>query len=94
MNGMVIAQFTIELRLVAHSLKEKRMVVKSVLARMGQRHNLSVYESDYHDVHNRAAIAAAWVGPDPDTAHRLLDKIITIAELAGAEVVDNSIEIL
>jgi len=78
----------------AHSLKQKRMVVKSTLSRMGQRHNLSVFEADLHDVHNRAQLAAAWVGPDPDSAHRVLESVIRIAELAGAEVINSNLDIL
>ena len=91
---MIVALINLDLRMDAHSLKQKRMVVKSVLSRMGQRHNLSVYEADYHETHNRALLAAAWVGPDPDSAHRVLDSVIRIAELAGAEVISSAIEIL
>ena len=91
---MIAALITLDLRMEAHSLKEKRMVVRSVLSRMGQRHNLSVYEADYHDTHDRALLAAAWVGPDPDGAHRVLESVINIAELSGAEVIGNTMEIL
>ena len=60
---------------------------------MHQRHNLSVYEADYHDVHNRACLAAAWVGPDPDSARRLLESIISLAEQAGAELLTQGLEL-
>lgn len=89
---MVVALITLDLRLEAHTLKEKRMLVKSLLSRMG-RHNLSVYEAAYHDVANRARLAAAWVGPDPDGARRLLERVATLAELAGAELVAQDIEL-
>jgi len=84
----------LDLRLEAHSLKEKRMVVKSALSKMAQRHNLSVYEADYHDTHHLARLAAAWVGPDPDAAHRVLESVIDIIELTGAELVRSTLEIL
>jgi hypothetical protein len=83
---------TLDLRLEAHSLKEKRMVVKSVLSRMHQHYNLSVYEADFQDVHNRACLAAAWIGPDPDCAQRVLEKLIFLAERAGAEVTSQSLD--
>lgn len=83
---------TLDLRLEAHSLKEKRMVVKSVLSRMHQRYNLSVFEADCQDVHNRACLAAAWIGPDPDGARRVLEKFIFRAEGAGAEVTSQTLD--
>ena len=89
---VVVALMTLDLRLEAHSLKEKRMVVKSVLRRMHQRYNLSVYEAACQDVHNHASLAAAWVGPDTDGARRVLEKAIGLAEQAGAEVVGQGIE--
>jgi len=89
---VVVALMTLDLRLEAHSLKEKRMVVKSVLSRMHQRHNLSVYEASCHDVHNRACLAAAWVGPDPDSARRVLESVISLAEQAGAELLAQGLE--
>lgn len=91
---MIVALITLDLRFQAHSLKEKRTVVKSVLSRMAQRHNLSVYEADYHDFHNRALLAAAWVGPDPDSAQRVLASAIRLAEQAGAEAIASNLEIL
>lgn len=91
---MVVALITVDLRMTAHSLKEKRMLVKSVLSRMRQRHNLSVYEADYHDIHNAARLAAAWVGPDPDSAQRVLESVLGIIELAGAELVSSELEIM
>lgn len=91
---MVVALITMDLRLQAHSLKDKRRVIKSVLSRMRRNHNLSVNEADYHDVHSRARLAAAWVGPDPDAPSRVLESIIGIAEGAGAEVVATDLQIL
>lgn len=89
---VVVALMTLDLRLEAHSLKEKRMVVKSVLRRMHQRYNLSVYEAACQDVHNHACLAAAWVGPDPDGARRVLEKVIGLAEQAGAEVLGQGLD--
>lgn len=83
---------TMDLRLEAHTLKEKRQLVKSVLSRMRQRHNLSVHEADFQGVCTRARLAACWVGPDPDSAQKVLESVIQLAELAGGEVIDQHIE--
>ncbi len=91
---VVVALMIMDLRLHAHSLKEKRSIVKSVLSRMHRYHNLSVYEAGHHDVHTRTRLAASWVGPDPDSAARVLESIIAIAEGAGAELVDTDLQIL
>ncbi|NLO87113.1 MAG: DUF503 domain-containing protein [Firmicutes bacterium] len=89
---MVLALMTLELRFQAHSLKDKRKVVKSLLSRMARRYNLSVHEADYHDVCNRACLAAAWVGANSEGARRVLEGVIALAEQAGAELIRPEIE--
>jgi uncharacterized protein YlxP (DUF503 family) len=41
----------------AHSLKEKRAVLKRVLTRLKQKYNVSVAEIDYQDVWQRTKVA-------------------------------------
>jgi uncharacterized protein YlxP (DUF503 family) len=60
---MVVAIAVAELHLPgARSLKDKRRVVKSLVERMHQRYRVSVAETDFHDLHQRAEIAIAAVG--------------------------------
>lgn len=90
---MVVALMTMELRFVAHSLKEKRMLIKAILSRMKQNHNVSVYEAGFNHIHNRASLAVAWVGPNPDGAQQVLSSLIGIVEKTGAQLVAQQVEI-
>jgi len=64
---------TLELRIEqAHSLKEKRHVVKSLKDRLRHKFNVSVAEIDDQDLHNSAVIAAAVVSSSRDFAEKIL----------------------
>ena len=56
----------------SHSLKEKRMHLRSVKAQLQNRVGASVAEVDHHDVWQRARITAAVVTRDHGEAERLL----------------------
>jgi len=60
----------------AHSLKEKRSVVKSVIARTREKFNVSVAEVDYHDMWQRAEIAVAVVSGSHTEVDRMLETIL------------------
>ena len=45
----------------SRSLKDKRRVVKSLIERLHQRYRVSIAETDFHDLHQRAEIALAAV---------------------------------
>ncbi len=64
----------------AQSLKEKRMVVKSLRDKLRHRFEISASEVALHDVHQRARIAVAFVSNDGATAEALLDKIRAFVE--------------
>jgi uncharacterized protein YlxP (DUF503 family) len=57
----------------AHSLKEKRMLLRSAKAQLERRVGASVSEVDHHDVWQRARITAACVAREHHEAERLLD---------------------
>ena len=68
-----IGVLTLELRIEqAHSLKEKRHVVKSLKDRLRHKFNVSVAEIDDQDLHNSAVIAAAVVSSSRDFAEKIL----------------------
>jgi uncharacterized protein YlxP (DUF503 family) len=48
----------------SHSLKEKRMALRSIRDRLRKRFNVSVAELDHQDLWQRAAIGVASIGPD------------------------------
>ena len=58
----------------AHSLKEKRMLLRSAKAQLERRVGASVAEVDHHDVWQRARITAAIVTHEHREAERLLDE--------------------
>jgi uncharacterized protein YlxP (DUF503 family) len=69
----VVGVLTLELRIdQAHSLKEKRHVVKSLKDRLRNKFNVSVSEIDDQDVHNSSVIAAAIVSPSRPFAEKVL----------------------
>ena len=59
---MLIGLSVFELHLPhARSLKDKRRVVKSLLDRLHERYRVSVLESGFHDLHQRAEVAVAYL---------------------------------
>lgn len=64
----------------AQSLKDKRMVVKSVRDKLRARFEVSAAEVGLQDVHQRGRIAVSFVAHDHATAESLLEKIRHFAE--------------
>lgn len=72
-----MATCVIKLRLDGvYSLKEKRRIVKSVLARLQQQFKLAVAEVDEQDVWQTAVIGLAVVGNDSAHLHSVLEKSV------------------
>lgn len=68
-----IGVLTLELRIDhAHSLKDKRQVVKSLKDRLRQKFNVSVAEIDHQELWQRAVVAAVTVSADRVYAEQLL----------------------
>ncbi len=59
----------------ARSLKEKRRVIKSLVERIHARYRVSIAETDYHDLHQRAEISIAVVHRNGRELDRLLEAI-------------------
>ncbi len=57
----------------SHSLKEKRMVVKSVKVHLQNRVGCSIAEVDHHDVWQRARLTLSCTAREVGEAGRLLD---------------------
>lgn len=72
---MVIGVCTIELSIPsAASLKDKRQVLKSTIARLRQEFNVSVAEVGRQDAWQMAVIAVVAVSSDKDYLHGLLTR--------------------
>lgn len=86
---------TLELEGV-RSLKEKRSIIKSIIARLHREFNLSVAEVDGQDTWGTAVIGMAAVGNDKAYLHSLLEKSVAWVESnrPDAPLAAYSIEIL
>ncbi len=60
----------------AHSLKDKRRVVKSLKDRLGGKHNISIAEVDELDEHRRCVIGIAMVSNNRRFTESCLSKIV------------------
>jgi len=76
---VVVALFEIHIEF-AQSLKEKRMVVRSLRGRLRHRFDVSVNEVAFHDLHQRARLAISFVTSNHAMADSLLDRIINFIE--------------
>jgi uncharacterized protein len=56
-----------------HSLKQKRSVVRPVLAELRRKYEVSVAEAGHLDLHRRALIGVAVVAADTAHVHEVLD---------------------
>ena len=78
-----------------HSLKEKRSIIKSIIARTRNTFNAAVAEVDCNDAHQRAVIGFSVVGNDRRKINSDMDKILNfIDNLSLAEIIDSQAEIL
>ncbi|HWC79185.1 MAG TPA: DUF503 domain-containing protein [Pseudonocardiaceae bacterium] len=57
-----------------HSLKQKRSVVRPVLAELRRKFEVSAAEAGYQDLHRRALIGVAVVAGDADHVRDLLNR--------------------
>ncbi len=78
------------------SLKEKRGVVKPLLARLRKEFNVSVAEAEDQDQLGHTVVAVAAVSPSADYVHGLLTRVAeSVTEWRlDAELVDYQIELL
>ena len=63
-----------------HSLKEKRMIVKSLIAKLQNRFHVSVAEIDEQDTHQIIVIGVAAIVPHNAMAESLMDEISVFVE--------------
>lgn len=93
---MIIGTMKIELRAPwVHSLKEKRMVVKSICAKAGNKFNISIAEVDKQDIHQLIVIGIACVTDETSHADSILSNVLNFIENnTEAEVISVEQEIL
>ena len=77
-----------------HSLKEKRMIVKSIVAKLQNKFHVSAAEIDEQDVHQIIVIGVAAIVPHNALADSLMDEISQfVEENTEAEILDEQREI-
>ncbi|MBR4494125.1 MAG: DUF503 domain-containing protein [Clostridiales bacterium] len=93
---MKIASMTFRLRAPwVHSLKEKRMIVKSLVAKLQNKFHVSAAEIDEQDVHQIIVIGVASIVPHNAMADSLMDEISEFVESnTEAEIVEEIREII
>jgi uncharacterized protein len=94
---MVIGACTIELDLPGlGSLKEKRSVLKSLLARLHKEFHVSAAEVDLHDAWQSSTIGVAVVSTSAVHAQNLLGNLVRWIETyrPDLEVVDHYVEVI
>lgn len=95
MSDMKISVMTFRLRgSWIHSLKEKRMVVKSLIAKLQNKFHVSAAEIDEQDTHQIIVIGVAAIVPHNAFADSLMEEIsLFVEENAEAELIDEQREI-
>lgn len=96
---MPIAYLTLELRIEgAHSLKDKRQVLRSVKDRLRNSYNISVAEIEVSDQWQRATLGVVAISNSRDYLEGLMRNVereaVRLANNAGAEVVDSFMDYL
>ena len=87
---------TITFRLHApwvHSLKEKRMIVKCLIAKLQNRYHVSAAEIDEQDTHQIIVIGVAAIVPHNAMADSLMENIsLFVEENTDAQIIDEERE--
>jgi uncharacterized protein len=93
---MLVATAVIKLHLPwVHSLKEKRMVVKSLTAKVRNQFNVSAAEVEEQELHQIAVLGFAGIAGDRSQADSILDHVINfIEENTEGEVISIEREII
>ena len=77
-----------------HSLKEKRMIVKSLVAKLQNKFHVSAAEVSEQDIHQIIVIGIAAIVPNNAFADGLMDEISQfVEENTEAEILDEQREI-
>ncbi len=92
---MLIAVLTFRLRAArVHSLKEKRMIVRSLVTQLQNKFHVSAAETGEQDAHQLIEIGVAAVVPHSALADSLMEKISRfVEEHCEAEILDETREI-
>ena len=93
---MKILIMTLEFRAEwVKSLKEKRMIVKSIIGKLQNKFNVSIREVENQDLHQRISIGIVKLELNSKDSDQSKDKILNfIEENCEAEIIDIESEII
>lgn len=94
---MAIGLLTLEMYIpLAESLKDKRSVLKSVIAKLRREFNVSVCEADAQDDWTRSVLEVVCVSQNGEVAHRQLQHVANLVEgwRLDAQLLDYTIELI
>jgi uncharacterized protein YlxP (DUF503 family) len=74
-----------------NTLKEKRMVVKSIVEKTRHKFNISVAEVEEQDIHRTAVIGFAFVTNDAVLAEKIADNVLSYIENNTDAVIDDTV---
>ncbi len=81
---MVVGVLSLELFIPeASSLKEKRMVLQSLITRINKKYNVSIIETDYIDKWQRSELGIAKIANDQKSVDKVFNYIDTLVEQDG-----------
>ena len=94
--NMKILVMKVDLRAAyVHSLKEKRMIVKSIIGKLQNKFNVSIREVENQDLHQRISIGIVKLELNSKDSDQSKDKILNfIEENCEAEIIDIESEII
>ena len=92
----VIALLTLDIHIPdAHSLKDKRMLVRRLKDRLRANFNVAVSEVQHQELWQRSLIGVATVGADESAVRQTLDHALNDAERCAPEcIIQGNIEII
>ena len=93
---MIVGLLTLDLHIFeAHSLKEKRFVIKSLIDRIKNKFNVSVAEVDANDLWQRSVIGIAFVSNETVMVNKVFEQIKNlVVGIHSVELLDSHMELL
>lgn len=81
----------------SRSLKGKRQVVRSLVANVQNKFNVSIAEVEYQELWQRSALGVSCVAESSGHCRRVLqevEKLMGRVALGNAEIIDRSVEVV
>ncbi|EPY2272541.1 DUF503 domain-containing protein [Clostridium sporogenes] len=72
-----------------HSLKEKRMIVKSIISKTKNKFNVSIAEVEMQDIHQSIVIGVACVSNNTKQADSIIQNVVNYIEGNTEAIVQN-----